>query len=148
MERPSEEVIATLSGLAETTFAVLARAAWNANRDTWLEVGYMVPDLSAVGPPLVRLGTLWRRDDAVVVPLSWKGDDDYPCFPDFDADIEVVDLYGGTSVHLVGQYELRGARSMPDVARRHRATVVCMRGFLHAVAELLETGYTSVGITA
>lgn len=149
VDRPAEEVVAQFAQVPDTTLVVLARSAWGSERETWAEMGIVVPDLSSIGPPTVRLGTPHVRDEAAVVPMTWTGDDTHPCFPDLEADLEIVtERPDWTSVHLVGEYELRPLKPDVHALRRHRATLMGLRRFLQSLGEMMEGGCTSVGITA
>ena len=149
VDRSADEVVAQFAQVLDTTLAVLTRAAWNSDRETWAELGLVVPDLSSEGPPVVRLGAPWVRDEAAVVSMTWTGDDAHPCFPDLEADLEIVtERPGSTSVHLVGEYELRPVKPEVHTLRRHRATLMGLRRFLQSLGEMMEGSCTSVDVTA
>ena len=108
-----------------------------------------------IGQPLeqLRLDAVELRVKSVKSSAriaAWQADDAVPCFPHLDADIEVASFGSMTQVHLVGHYGLPGQLDQwtLETSAMHRATVVAIRSYLLMLGEVLETGCSSVGITA
>jgi hypothetical protein len=150
IDRGAAEVAEQFTHLSEPTLGVLVRSAWNDHRDTWSGFGLVVPPVTADGPPNVTLGPARARGDAVVMPHTWQADDACPCFPHLDADLELASFGPLSQVHLVGHYRLLGHLDQwtLETAPLHRATIVAIRSYLQLVAELLETGCSSIRVTA
>lgn len=141
--RPLDEVTEAFAHLTEPALSTLAQSAWEMNRDLWHTVSLPVPPSTSDGPPTVKLGAMRERDDATVMPHTWRSDEAHPCYPLLDADLELAQLGTEcTQLHLIGHYRLPGFVDQTTLESNpvHRATIVAIRTYLHLLADLLDTG--------
>ena len=76
--RPLDEVTEAFADLTEPALSTLAQSAWELNRDLWHTVSLPVPPSTSDGPPTVKLGAMRQRDDATVMPHTWRSDEAHP----------------------------------------------------------------------
>jgi hypothetical protein len=101
--------------------------------------GGPVPGLSTAA--LAEVGTPRRRDDAVVVPLTWHASGVPGMFPALTADLEIAALGPHrTQVTLMGRYDppLGALERRLDVRLFHRIAQATARSFLRRLAQVLE----------
>jgi hypothetical protein len=152
VERPVRVVVAELEGISDATLGALVVAAWTADRDRWLALGWTVPARHELAGPTVHLGQLVEREDATLLPLSWVSEPALGHCPDLQGDVEVTrngDGDGaGAYIHLLATYVVKDIDDTwtDRTAPIHRMQLHAVRRFLTMLGELLESG-CSLGLT-
>jgi hypothetical protein len=150
VDRPAREVVAELASIADATLGALVIAAWTADREHWLELGWQMPARHDLAGPVVHLGAPVERDDATLLPLSWVSEPALGHCPDLQGDVEVADNGNGHGayIHLLATYVVKDVDdTWTDLtAPVHRMQSHALRRFLTMLGELLESG-CSLGLT-
>jgi hypothetical protein len=108
-----------------------------------------VPGLSTT--TVVELGAARRRENAVVVPLTWHASGLSGMFPALTADLEIAALGPEqTQVTLMGRYDppLGGLGRRLDVLLFHRVAQATARSFLRRLVRVLEETAAPAGSPA
>jgi hypothetical protein len=143
VDRPAPDVVAGLTSIAESTLAALVVAAWTEDRETWAQLGRVVPPRHDLVGPLVHLGLPVHERGASILTLSWVGESALTSCPDLQGNLEVATKPDDTThLHLLGDYVLKDVDDAWTAATGplHRATSVAMRRFLTMLGEVLESG--------
>jgi hypothetical protein len=149
VHRPASELVRELTKIGPESAGVVVQAAWAEDRDGWAELGWHVPTLRSLTPPNVRLGAPVPRSDATVIPVEWCPDPTAPHYPTVDVHLEVFPFLADVShLHLIGTYTMHDISDAwtAETSIPHRAATLAIRRLLSLLAEMVETGYSSVAL--